>query len=278
MKFFFTSVVCLFLMLDCQAQLLINEVLYDPSNTALEGDANGDGTYDQIQDEFIEFVNLGPTALNISKYKIYDHVLATGVKTLRHTVANGIVIPSNGAFVVFGGGAAIGSFGGAIVSVDVGTQGLSLGNTGEAIVLEDSSGTRIDSIDTNALSDNPNESYTRSPDVTGIFLQHHLATAGVLFSPGNKVDGTPFAVTATLKEQKQAAFSVYPNPGAGVFTVSFNQPGITEIQVFNNTGRSVPAKLTADGKLDLSKEASGIYYLKATNGAALQTTRIQIIR
>ena len=39
------------------AQLIINEVLYDPSNSGLLGDANGDGTYSQTQDEFIEFFN-----------------------------------------------------------------------------------------------------------------------------------------------------------------------------------------------------------------------------
>jgi hypothetical protein len=41
------------------AQLIINEVLYDPSNSSLDGDANGDGVYDQDGDAFIEFFNDG---------------------------------------------------------------------------------------------------------------------------------------------------------------------------------------------------------------------------
>lgn len=78
-----------FLLLSVQAsaQLIINEVCYDPSNVGLQGDANGDGVYDQTQDEFVEFINTGTSDLNISRYRICDRVLATGLKTVRHTVA-----------------------------------------------------------------------------------------------------------------------------------------------------------------------------------------------
>ena len=42
------------------------------------------------------------------------------------------------------------------------------------------------------LSNNPNESYTRFPDLTGDFEQHATAFAGVLFSPGTRIDGSTF--------------------------------------------------------------------------------------
>ena len=41
---------------------------------------------------------------------------------------------------------------------------------------------------------NPNESYTRNPDLIGEFEQHSgiESSGGRLFSPGTKLDGTPF--------------------------------------------------------------------------------------
>ncbi len=195
-------------------QLIINEVLYDPSNTALEGDANGDGTYDQTQDEFIEFINTGTTDLNVSKYQIFDKVIATGLKTRRHVMGN-FNIPSNGAIVIFGGGTAVGSFGGAITVIDSGTAGLSLGNTGEIIILEDSLGNVLDSINTDALSNNPDESYTRNPDITGDFVQHASVTPGKLFSPGTRIDGSPFNTVLSVNESdNQNPLFVFPNPAS----------------------------------------------------------------
>jgi hypothetical protein len=46
--------------------LIINEVLYDPSNVGLDGDANGDAIYDQNQDEYIELFNTTSVSLDLS--------------------------------------------------------------------------------------------------------------------------------------------------------------------------------------------------------------------
>ena len=214
MKF---SAILLFLCLVTSishGQLIINEVLYDPSNAALAGDANGDGTYDQTQDEFIEFINTGATDLNVSKYQIFDKVIATGLKTRRHVMGN-FNVPSNGAIVIFGGGTAVGSFGGAITVIDSGTAGLSLGNSGEIIILEDSLGNVLDSINTDALSNNPDESYTRNPDITGDFVQHGSVTPGKLFSPGTRIDGSPFNTVLSVKEsENQYPIFLFPNPAS----------------------------------------------------------------
>ena len=53
----------------------------------------------------------------------------------------------------------------------------------------DSSGNMIIEFDVTPLSDNPNESYTRDPDLSGGFVQHN-GVSGTLFSPGTKTDGT----------------------------------------------------------------------------------------
>lgn len=169
------------------AQLIINEVLYDPSNVGLEGDANGDSIYSQTADEFIEFVNIGTLPLDVSGYQILDD---SALNTVVYTIPSGIIIPPNGALVVFGGGTPRGLFGGAIVLADTG-DGLNLNNSGEIIIVRNALGNNILRFDSDALSNNPNESYTRNPDITGLFVQH--ASVNIRkFSPGTKVNGEPF--------------------------------------------------------------------------------------
>ena len=256
-------------------QLIINEVLYDPSNTALEGDANGDGVYDQTQDEFIEFINTGTTDLNVSKYQIFDKVIATGLKTRRHVIGN-FNIPSNGAIVIFGGGTAVGSFGGAITVIDSGTAGLSLGNTGEIIILEDSLGNVLDSINTDALSNNPDESYTRNPDITGDYVQHASVTPGKLFSPGTRIDGSPFNTVLSVKESdNQNPLFVFPNPASDqVFIRTESKIDLVEIMDLN--GKTV-ASSTSE-LLRLNDVENGMYVLHIRSGSKQVTRKLVINR
>jgi hypothetical protein len=165
--------------------LLINEVNYDPAS-GLAGDANGDGARDANEDEFIEFFNSGPE-LDLSGYTISD------AASLRHTFPAGTIIPVNGALVLFGGGAPTGSFGGAIVQTASEGQ-INMSNSGDFVTLKNASGTIVLTFDVEPLSNNPNESYTRNPDLTGGFEQHSNITEanGVLFSPGTKLDGSSF--------------------------------------------------------------------------------------
>jgi hypothetical protein len=171
-------------------QLLINEVLYDPSNSGLDGDANGDGTYSQAQDEFLEFVNLSASELDVSGYKIYDEE-NLAINSPNHTIPPNTIIPPGGALLIFGGGTPTGSFGGAIVQTS--TSGdFNMNNAGDKVYVHDANDVEVLTFDIEPLSNNPNESYTRNPDLTGDFVQHTAAQAGVLFSPGTKIDGSPF--------------------------------------------------------------------------------------
>lgn len=169
---------------------LINEVLYDPDSD-LAGDANGDGTRDANDDEFIEFFNSGPE-LDLSGYKIFDDTALTD-NVPRHVFPAGTIVPSNSAIVVFGGGSPTGSFGGALVQIASGGQ-INMNNAGDFITIQDAEGNVILTFNVEPLSDNPNESYTRNPDLTGEFVQHSgIAEAnGALFSPGTKIDGSSF--------------------------------------------------------------------------------------
>lgn len=169
-------------------QLLLNEILYDPSNSGLDGDANGDGSYAQNEDEFVELINLSSQAIDISGFQLFD--LESLGATANHTFPNGTILEPGKAIVVFGGGTPTGSFGGAIIQISS-SGDLNLNNAGDELILQDATGTELLRFDIEPLSNNPNESYTRSPDLSGDFVQHSTVSP-VLFSPGTKVDGISF--------------------------------------------------------------------------------------
>lgn len=164
---------------------LINEVLYDPASGDA-GDANGDGTRDANEDEFIEFYNSGPE-LDLSGYTISD------ASSLRHTFPAGTILQPNDVLVLFGGGTPTGNFGGALVQTASEGQ-INMSNSGDLVTLADASGNVVLTFDVEPLSNNPDESYTRNPDLTGGFEQHSTIEGanGTLFSPGTKLDGTSF--------------------------------------------------------------------------------------
>lgn len=174
-----------------ETQLIFNEVLYDPPNDA-EGDANGDGTRDPLEDEFIEFINNSTQPLDLSGYNIYD---ATGLENNepRHTFSQGTQLLPGDAMVVFGGGTPMGAFGGAQVETASSGQ-LNLTNSGDLVTVTNEAGEVVITFDINGLSGNPDESYTRSPDITGEFVQHASVgdANGALFSPGTKTNGSAF--------------------------------------------------------------------------------------
>ena len=175
-----------------QPLLIINEVLYDPPS-GIEGDANGDGTREAQEDEFIEFVNLGGT-LDLSGYTVHDNAQE------RHVFPQGTIIPSGGVLVLFGGGNPSGTFGNAIVQT-ASAGILNMNNAGDFVTLYNTNGEVVLTFDIEPLSNNPNESYTRYPDLNlepgddGILFYQHAGIGealGAFFSPGTKIDGTNF--------------------------------------------------------------------------------------
>ncbi|MEN0065311.1 MAG: lamin tail domain-containing protein [Myxococcota bacterium] len=174
------------------APFIINEVLYDPPNTKGEpppGDANGDGKYVHDDDEFVELINVSAERVDVSGYMLYDQQ-AWDLGQPRHRIKTGTFLDPGGALVVFGGGAPTGKFGDAEVQVATGGR-LNLNNANDTLLIANPQGQIVLSFEITPRSDNPNESYTRNPDIVGPFEQHAASTP-LLFSPGTRVDGSPF--------------------------------------------------------------------------------------
>lgn len=167
--------------------LVINEILADPD--AALGDANGDGSVDTSEDEFVEIVNTGTGAADISGYTLSD---AVGV---RHTFPPATIIQPNCAVVVFGGGTPTGTFGNTIVQT-ASSGFLGLNNGGDDVILADDMGTTVvEVLSYGGANGGNNNSVTRDPDLSGGFVEHASASTsgGSLFSPGTFADGTNFS-------------------------------------------------------------------------------------
>lgn len=263
MKVVFTLLFAIFFSFSAQAQLIFNEVCYDPSNTGLVGDANRDGVYTRVNDQFIEFVNIGNTPLDVSGYQVSDSVLVGGLVTLRHTFAANTIVPAGGALLLFGGGTPVGTFGNAIVRVDVGTAGLSLQNSGEIILLKDSTGRTLSTFNSDELSDDPDESYTRSPDITGAFVRHGTLPENFRFSPGTLLTGSPF-VLSTKSTFKANLLKVWPNPAQNTLYLNAASDINSEVAIYNQVGVVVFKTIAGINHIDLTAFANGMYSLTAT--------------
>jgi len=164
---------------------IINEIHADPAS-GFAGDANGDGTRDFSDDEFIEIVNVSGADADISGWTLADGF------TVRHTFPSGSVVPGGCSIVVFGGGAPTGPFG--ISEVQTASSGaLGLNNGGDTVTL--SNGFADVATAGYGSEGGDNQSLTLDPDITGAaFVKHSLATesGGTLFSPGTRIDGAQF--------------------------------------------------------------------------------------
>jgi hypothetical protein len=151
----------------------LNEFLADPPPD-LAGDANGDGTRDSAEDEFVEILNYGATPVDISGWTIQD---ATGV---RHEFAKGVTLEAGEIYVVFGGGTPTG-----IPSrSDVASSGgLSLNNTADEVKLVGADAVNRDAHAFGAEG-NEDQSVARIPDATGAWSLPHDAGYTWSFSPG----------------------------------------------------------------------------------------------
>jgi len=205
--------------------LIINEILADPSS--FNGDANGDGTINTAQDEFIELVNVTGAALDISGWTLSDATQA------RHTFPAGTIITDQCGIVVFAGGTPTGSFGNIVVQV-ASTGQLGLNNNGDTVTLKN--GAIVIATYNYGSEGGNDQSLTRNPDITGPtpLVQHTTATgsAGRLHSPGTKVDGTTFSGCTPINITKE----IFEIQGNGLTSPFANQIVTTENNVVTAVG------------------------------------------
>jgi len=173
--------ILLLLFLTCflrsaEGGIVINEILADPPS-GISGDANRDGVRSASDDEFVEFLNIGPSSVSLSGWTFSD---GGGI---RHIFSSSSSIPSYGFFVLFGGGDPLG-----FDTFSVSSAGLlSLNNSGDSIFLRDVNGTLIDSLLYGSEA-NHDVSLTRFPDGAGPFVKH-TSVSNLPFSPGTTIEG-----------------------------------------------------------------------------------------
>jgi secreted trypsin-like serine protease len=159
-----------------EGALLINEVLADPG----AGDFNGDGASSTTDDEFIELVNAGSEAIDLSGATISDGF------GLRGTVPDGTVLEPGQVAVVFGGGEPTGFDG---IATFVFTLGLN--NDGDTVTVAAADGTVLDEM-TYGPEGNQDQSLTRSVDAEESAFVPHSEVSSQPASPGTRTDGTAF--------------------------------------------------------------------------------------
>lgn len=177
--------------------IVFNEVLIDGTT---EGDPNGDGDANPVEDQFVELVNASAAAVAMDGFTLVDLDFPD---LPRHTFG-AFSLGAGHAAVVFGGGSAPTATASATFfsanAADPGLPfGLHLAAEADAMLLLDSAGKVVAYFCYGGTAQCPlagasDESLTRSPEVTGDFVPHRAATgsSGAAFSAGTKVDGTAF--------------------------------------------------------------------------------------
>jgi len=232
---------------------IINEIHADPAS-GIDGDANGDGTRDTYDDEFVEIVNNSSSDIAISGWTLADAV------SVRHTFPAGTVVLAKCGIVIFGGGAPAGSFGNVVVQI-ASTGTLSLNNDGDTITLNDGSTDQVTVTYGSEGADD--QSITRDPDITGsVLVKHATATGagGALFSPGTKIDGSQFSGCPLV-----TTLEIFDIQGIGLASPYVGQTVTTENNVVTAIGPDGFFIQTPDARADGDIQTSdGIFVYTST--------------
>lgn len=219
--------------------LIINEFFARGS-----ADANNDGSNaQQLEDEFVELVNAGAAAFDLSGFRLSDST------TQRHIFPAGTVLLPGEATVVFGGGAIVeghtAAFGNAWVQ-KASTGSLSLSEAADSIILSTGANIEIMKAVFGAEAD-IDHSLNRSPDSSlSTFADHASLLASALpYSPGTQPSQFSYhPLTIALAAAFSAASAA---EGTGPVTLTITRPGPTDkpltVQIFGTgaTTVSVPA-------------------------------------
>jgi endonuclease/exonuclease/phosphatase family metal-dependent hydrolase len=170
--------------------VFINEFLPHPNTNP----STGQPDFDQ---QFVELVNTGAAALDVSGWKVHDAESFSGAKPARHTFPAGTTLAPGSVYVVYSGAPAVpaGATNAAYANGMDGlrlNRGTNVGSSGDTVYLVKPDGTTVDSY---FYKDTfPGISYNRSPDVSaaGAWVRHDSLPSGLSASPGKRADGTSF--------------------------------------------------------------------------------------
>lgn len=217
--------------LNVQVPLVINEILADPP-AGIGGDSNRDGVGDTDDDEFVELVNNSTAAVDVSGVILADSA------SNRFTFPANTTLAAGRGVVIFGGGSPPANdpaFGGSLIFT---TGSLGLTNSGDSVTTKLPVGGSdvVIATQTYGAEGGDDQSLTRSPDLTGAFVKHSTATNadGRFFSPGTRVDGTPFGSPPITRIEVTPASAAIDVAGTQIFTArAFSNTGGPEIEVLN---------------------------------------------
>jgi len=156
-------------------RVIINEVL---ANEPAVGGSNN------VAYEFVELVNVGAVAVDISGWSVWDSALS------RHVFPAGTTLGAGKAVVVFGGTAGIPP--GRTNAVRASSGALGLGNDSDTVRLRKPDNTDVDTYSYTSPVDNVSDNRSPDADPNGTFVRHTTLPSGLSSSPGLRADGTAF--------------------------------------------------------------------------------------
>jgi len=176
-------------------QVFINEYLPQPNNAP--GTPTPD--YDQM---FVELLNTGTTAVDLSGWKVHDDASYSGAEVTRHIFPAGTVIQPGKTYIVYGGASAVpsGATNAAFANGQEGgvyrglrfNRGVNVNGTGDSVYLVLPDGTVQDSA--SYRDTYQGTSYNRSPDASasGTWGLHTTLSSSLTASPGRRANGSAF--------------------------------------------------------------------------------------
>ncbi len=236
---------------DTNSGLLLTEFLADPP-TGIIGDANGDGERNASQDEFVEFLNITDSTIDLSGMAIYDS------DVLRHKIRDSTFLQPNQLLVVFGGGTITESSDEVIVQ-KASTNRLSLDNGGDRIILRDRLNEIIFFHEYGEEASNDQSIVICPIAPSGAYVDLTAIRATEPFSPGalhvcDVLDNT--------QEIYETAVKVYPNPTNNDLNIELSEELqlARGIELINIQGQTVLS--TQHPKLSVQGLPNGFYLLK----------------
>lgn len=258
---FISTFIALTLFFPAKAQLVITEIMYNPPES---------GT-DSL--EYIEFFNADTATIDLTGYSFSQGI--------SHTFSSGLIQPAQYFVIAIDSNAHFNVFG---QMPDAEWSSGALSNSGEDIVLIDSSGLVIDSVDYDDASPWPSGSGAGEPDGGGpsiellaTTLDNNLGSNWVASNNsttitinGNIVRGSPGFpnFNVSIQESKvETNFTIYPNPNPGEFRISTrNTMAWERVQVYTIDGKKVfDQKINTQEVIKLNSLKTGIYYLQIEN-------------